>query len=251
MTHLVKTRYVLLLFSLILLNTGCMQRDKSTDKKSALTKIDSTQLMYGLPSPRTVGSVSLEETLLNRRSRRSYTNEPITSDDLSQILWAAYGISKPMPNPRLSGGFKTAPSAGATYPLEIYALVGNVKDIEPGVYKYIPDGHKIIRVIDRDVKPELCSAALNQEMIKDAPACLLYSAIYSRATRVYGNRGRDRYVCIDLGHSAENVYLQAEALHLGTCAIGAFNDNEVRKVMQIPEEEELLYIMPIGKYFNE
>jgi SagB-type dehydrogenase family enzyme len=153
--------------------------------------------------------------------------------------------------PGLKGGLRTAPSAGATYPLQLYVLIGKVTGIEPGVYKYVPQGHRIIRVIDRDVKASLASAALGQEMIKIAPACLFYSADFSLTTGRYGERGRERYVCMDLGHSAENVYLQAEALHLGTCAVGAFNDAEVRAVMQLPANEEPLYIMPIGRYYQK
>ncbi|MEO0075723.1 MAG: SagB/ThcOx family dehydrogenase, partial [candidate division WOR-3 bacterium] len=101
------------------------------------------------------------------------------------------------------------------------------------------------------VKKSLAEAALNQEMISDAPACIFWSAIFERTTQFYGHRGRDRYVCMDLGHSAQNVYMQAEALRLGTCAIGAFDDDRVKKVMQLPAEEVPLYIMPIGKYYAE
>jgi len=167
------------------------------------------------------------------------------------MLWAAYGITRPLSGyPQTRGGLRTAPSAGARYPLEVYVLIGNVKDIEAGVYKYNQREHKIIRTIEIDVRKDLAAAALDQEMIYEAPACLFWSAVFSRNTSKYGERGRERYVCMDLGHSAQNVYLQAEALHLGTCAIGAFQDEEVSEVMQLPEDEEPLYIMPFGKYYN-
>ena len=243
--------YILILFSVTLLNFGCMGKVNTSEKTTGLTKIDSTQLTYALPAPRIKGVLSVEEALSHRRSHRSYLKDAISAEDLSQILWAAYGITKPMPkNPRLMGGLRTSPSAGALYPLELYALIGNVKDIEPGVYKYIPPGHKIIKIIDKDIRRELSIAALNQEMISIAPACLFYSAVFNRTAEKYGNRGRERYVCMDMGHSAQNVYLQAEALNLGTCAIGAFDDVQVKEVMQLPEEEEPLYIMPIGKYYK-
>ncbi|MBA7537150.1 hypothetical protein ES705_29417 [subsurface metagenome] len=202
-----------------------------------------------LPSPQTDSIVSLEQTLLKRRSHRNFLNDAINLEELSQILWAAYGItkSKNFP-PSLQGGFKTAPSAGATYPLNLYAVAGNVKGIETGVYRYISLDHKLKRMIDEDVRQFLAQAAFDQEMIRIAPAAIFFSAVFERATKRYGNRGRDRYVCTDLGHSAQNVYLQAEALNLGTCAIGAFNDKQVREVMQLSEEEEPLYIMPVGKY---
>jgi len=231
--------------------SGCTEKNKPSENKTVMSNIEDSAMIYKLSSPRIEGKMSLEETFSKRRSHRSYTNQAISAEDLSQILWAAYGITKPLDHPRAMGGLRTAPSAGATYPLNIYVLVGNVKDIEPGVYKYVSDGHKIIQVNDKDIRTDLCAAALNQEMIKDAPVSLFYSATYSRSTKIYGTRGSERYVCIDLGHSAENVYLQAEALHLGTCAIGAFADDEVKKVMQLPEEETPLYIMPIGQYKNE
>jgi SagB-type dehydrogenase family enzyme len=241
---------LLIILIIALVSAGCMDKNKPQEEKKPLMKSDSSQLSYSLPSPVFGGTVSVEEALSKRRSHRSFIDEKISAEDISQILWAAYGITKPMPErPGIRGGFRTAPSAGATYPLQLYVLIGKVSGIEPGVYKYIPQGHRIIRVIDKDVKALLASAALGQEMITVAPACLFYSADFSRTTGRYGERGRERYVCMDLGHSAENVYLQAEALHLGTCAIGAFNDAEVRAVMQLPENEEPLYIMPIGRYY--
>ena len=240
-----------IIFILLSVSFGCSEKVKTPEEKTDLVKMENSQLTYVLPSPRFEGEISVEEAIYQRRSHRSYLKEAISAEDLSQILWAAYGITHPLTGyPQTRGGLRSAPSAGAKYPLEIYALVGNVRGIEPGVYRYDSREHKITRVIDKDIKKELSIAALNQEMISVAPACLFYSAVYSRTTDKYGDRGRERYVCMDLGHSAENVYLQAEALHLGTCAIGAFDDAEVRKVMQLPEEEEPLYIMPIGRYYD-
>ncbi|MDD2424997.1 MAG: SagB/ThcOx family dehydrogenase [Bacteroidales bacterium] len=216
-----------------------------TSRIKSQEKIE-TGLIYALPAPETKGAVSVEEAMYNRRSQRSYSRKAISLKEASQILWAAYGVTKPMDNPRFGGGLKTAPSAGALYPLEIYLLVRDVKGLEPGVYRYIPKNHSIVRVIAKDIKQELSAASYNQKMIEEAPACLFYSAVYSRITSKYGERGRERYVCMDLGHSAENVFLQAVALGLGTCPIGAFNDEQVRKAMQLPAEEEPLYMMPIG-----
>lgn len=219
----------------------------SSQDKQVFTKItEGEQLIYLLASPSLKGDTSLEETINSRRSRRSFAPDGVTDIHLSQILWSAYGVTKPSTNPQRSG-LRSAPSAGARYPLEIYAVVGNIPGIEPGVYKYDAIQHRIIRVIAADVRKELTSAALNQKMVADAPFSVFYSAIYSRITDRYGDRGRDRYVCMDLGHSAQNVYLQAEALKLGTCAIGAFNDEMVKAVMLLPENEVPLYIMPIGK----
>lgn len=198
-------------------------------------------MTYILPAPKTNGNISVEKALADRRSHRNFQNKAISIDQLSQILWAAYGVTSP-------NGFRTAPSAGALYPLEIYAIVGNVEKIEPGVYKYIPEEHKIVRTIDKDIREALCEATLGQKMVREAPASIFYSAIFSKITERYGERGRERYVYMGLGHSAQNIYLQAEALQLGTCAIGAFIDSRVSQVLQLPANEEPLYLMPIGYY---
>ncbi|PKO98824.1 MAG: nitroreductase [Bacteroidetes bacterium HGW-Bacteroidetes-8] len=220
----------------------------SSQDKQVFTKItEGEQLIYLLASPSIKGDISLEETINSRRSRRSFLGDGVTDIHLSQILWSAYGVTRPSTNPQVRGGLRSAPSAGARYPLEIYAVVGNIPGIEPGVYKYEAPQHRIVRLIAKDVRKELTSAALNQKMVQDAPFSVFYSAVYSRITDRYGDRGRERYVCMDLGHSAQNVYLQAEALKLGTCAIGAFNDEMVTAVMQLPQNEVPLYIMPIGK----
>lgn len=226
-----------------------LNRNKITSSKM---NQDNNLQSIKLPSPRYESKFSIEEVMLKRRSHRNYVKGAISLEDLSQILWAAYGITKADKSRAIfRGGFRTAPSAGATFPLEVYAIVGNVKGIEPGVYRYISDGHMLVLESEKDIRANLAKAALNQEMIEDAPASLLFSAIFERTMQRYGNRGRERYVCMEIGHVGQNVYLQAEALGLGTCAIGAFNDVKVSKVMELPEEEEPLYIMPIGRYYRD
>lgn len=212
--------------------------------------MDGNPITYTLPVPDLKGSRPFEEVLSQRRSRRSFADNALTVEEISQILWAANGISESTDHPQKDNNLRTAPSAGATYPLELYLLVGNITGIDPGVYRYIPSGHTLIRIIDRDIKAEMASAALNQDMIETAPACLFFTAVYNRSTMVYGRRGAERYVCMDLGHSAQNVYLQAEALYLGTCAIGAFNDLAVARLMHLPDHETPLYIMPVGRYYK-
>ncbi len=229
-----------------------MEETQINPEGSDLKIISQDPLTYRLASPRIRSDFSVEKAMSKRRSHRNYVKSSISGAELSQVLWAAYGITKPDDSRDVfRGGFRTAPSAGATYPLEIYAVVGKVKGIEPGVYRYIPDGHQLVMENPTDIREELAKAALNQEMIADAPACLFYSAVFERTMQRYGERGRKHYVPMDLGHSAQNVYLQVEALGLGTCAIGAFNDEKVAAVMQLPEEEEPLYIMPIGRYYRD
>jgi len=238
------------LFGLILLIAflGCCNKVSANQGSNiALTRTENSPLTYILPSPKIKSAMRIEEALANRRSHRHFQNKALSAEQLSQILWAAYGITKPMPgHPLLRGGLRTTPSAGALYPLEIYVVVGNVIGIEAGVYKYVSQEHKIIRTIDKDIRKELSAAALDQVMVRDAPVTVVYSAVFRRTTGRYGERGRERYVFIELGHSAQNIYLQAEALHLGTCAIGAFIDSKVSELLQLSAEEEPLYLMPVG-----
>jgi SagB-type dehydrogenase family enzyme len=196
-----------------------------------------------LPATKYDSKTSVEKALLERRSIRDFTNEPLTLPEISQILWAAQGITA-------SGGFRTAPSAGALYPLELYVAAGNVSNLQSGIYKYIPQSHELLRIVKGDRRTELCKAALGQSAIKDAPAIIVLSAVYERTTGKYGERGI-RYVHIEIGHAAQNVYLQAVSLNLGTVVIGAFDDDRVKKVMNMEDKERPLYLMPVGKTFGK
>ena len=191
-----------------------------------------------LPEPRDSGEISVEEALLERRSVRNYKNEVLTLAEVSQLLWAAQGITHP-------GGYRTAPSAGALYPLEVYVVAGNVDGLRPGIYKYRPQGHELKKVAEGDVRAELCAAALDQECIEDGAAVLVFAAVYERTTRKYGERGV-RYVHMEVGHAAQNVYLQAVSLGLGTVVVGAFDDGGVEKLLQMQDDERALCIMPVG-----
>jgi len=200
-----------------------------------------------LPYPRLRGTVSVEEALANRRSVREYRDEPITLEELGQLLWAAYGISE------TRYGLRTAPSAGAQYPLEVYAVVGERRVaagdgyLAAGVYHYEPHRHSLTLRKSGDFRRELYRAALDQQWVLEAPVSIVFTAVFARTTRVYGERGRLRYVPMDLGHAAQNVYLQATALGLGTVAVGAFYDDDVAEILGLSEEETPLYIMPVGK----
>jgi len=223
------------------LSAGCASaKSGGGTQKGELIAAEEPGLTYYLPEPDTDGDMSVESALENRRSVRNFLDKALSADQLSQILWAAYGITEP------NRGLRTAPSAGALYPLEIYAVAGNVEGIESGAYKYIPDSHKIMMVAENDVRDQLSGAVFNQRMVSEAPAAIFYSAVFSRTTERYGDRG-SHFVYIEVGHSAQNVYLQAEALGLGTCAIGTVTD-DARQIMGLPSDEEPLYLMPIGYY---
>ncbi|MEM3406695.1 MAG: SagB/ThcOx family dehydrogenase [Nitrososphaerota archaeon] len=208
--------------------------------------IEKTEQIYkgnviNLPEPKIKGEMSVEEALAKRRSIREYTSEPLNLEQISQLLWAAQGITEP----RL--GFRTAPSAGATYPLEIYLVAGEngVKELEAGIYKYNPREHNIVLLLKGDFRKELMGAGLGQTWIGEAPINIVIAAIYERTIARYGERGI-RYVHMEAGHVGQNIYLQATALKLGTVVIGAFYDEEVQKVLNLPKEEKPLYIMPVG-----
>lgn len=202
-----------------------------------------------LPEPRLDSDVSVEETLQGRRSIRAYEDKPLTLEEISQILWSAYGITRPIEDGPdfLRGGLRTAASAGALYPLEVYLVARNVDGLAPGVYWYKSETHQLAIISSEDRWEALSDAGLNQPHFNTAAAALVYSAVFERNTEKYGDRGRERYVCMDLGHSAQNVYLQAYALKIGTCAIGAFSDMALMQAIGMTREEEPLYIMPLGK----
>ncbi len=190
-----------------------------------------------------VGRVSLEEVIAKRRSRRKFKREPITLQQLSQLLWAAQGISDER------RGFRTVPSAGATYPLEVYVVVreGGVEGLDPGIYKYIPERHSLALIKRGDFSYELYRACLSQEWVREAAINIVITAVYERTTAFYGRRGAERYVPMEAGHAGQNIYLQAEALGLGTVAIGAFYDEEVSSILGLPRSEVPLYVFPVGK----
>lgn len=192
-----------------------------------------------LPQPRLKNGVSLEEALLQRRSVREYANLPLTLEEVSQLLWAAQGVTS-------EWGGHTVPSAGALYPLEMYLAVGSVDNLPPGVYKYRPERHELVQVKANDVREELAVAALGQTWIKEGAVDIVIAAVYQRTTRKYGDRGV-RYVHMEAGHAAQNIYLQSAALDLGMVTIGAFHDDRVKDIVGMLEDEVPLYVIPVGK----
>jgi SagB-type dehydrogenase family enzyme len=192
-----------------------------------------------LPEPRYDSDVSIEQNLLRRRSIRSYTGESLTLQELSQLLWAAQGVTDPK-------GFRTAPSAGALYPLELYVVAGDVQDLSPGVYRYEPLEHGLVRTMEGDKRAELADAAVWQNFVGEGAIVIVFTAVYERTTGKYGDRGI-RYVHMELGHAAQNLCLQATAMDLGAVTVGAFYDEEVVELLDLPGDEQPLYIIPVGR----
>lgn len=192
-----------------------------------------------LPEPAYAGEQSVERLLRQRRSVRDYRDATLPLSDISQLLWAAQGITH-------AAGLRTAPSAGALYPLEVYLVAGNVSDLAAGVYHYQADGHRLERMHRGDQRKPLARAALAQNWVGDAAAVVVFAAVYERTTRKYGKRGV-RYVHMEVGHAAQNLFLQAEALGLATVVVGAFRDDEVAGVLQLPDDVHPLVLMPVGR----
>ena len=216
---------------ILILTTGC-----ASTQNLSFAGNDSNLI---LPTPLYESQTSVEEALQGRRSVRAYSLDPLTVAEVSQLLWAAQGLTHP-------NGLRTAPSAGALYPLDIYLLAGNVTGLPVGIYKYQPRDHTVFQIGTGDKRQDLYEAALRQSSVKDAPIVLVICAVYERTTGKYGQRGI-RYVDMEVGHAAQNIYLQSESLDLGTVFIGAFYDDDVKAILQMSEEALPLGLMPVGR----
>ena len=185
--------------------------------------------------------MSIEEILNCRRTVRAFNPTPLRLDQLSQLLWATYGVTDPRRE------VKTAPSAGALYPLDIYLAVGErgVEGLEGGVYHYVPPCHALEAMGSGDRRKEVARASLEQVWMAEAPIMVIITAEYKRTTGKYRERGI-RYVHMEVGHAGENLFLQSVALGLGAGIVGAFDDDAVAEALEIPTGHEPLLIVPIG-----
>jgi SagB-type dehydrogenase family enzyme len=187
-----------------------------------------------LPRPLDRGRMTLEESLAARRSVREFLPDPLKPEELSQLLWAAQGVTS-------RDGRRTAPSAGALYPLETYVVLPS------GCFHYDPARHRLVPQSGEDRRSALCAAALDQPCIADAPAVLVITADFERTTAKYGRTRGPRYVHMEAGHAAQNVLLEATALGLGAVPVGAFDDAGVRAALELPPDREPLYLIPVGR----
>jgi SagB-type dehydrogenase family enzyme len=187
--------------------------------------------MIKLPEPKFTNA-SIEECIETRRSIRSFKNESLPTQEIANILWAAQGITDE------KSGFRSAPSAGATYPLEIFIAK---KD---GLFRYIPETNALKQEMKRDLRKDIAKAALSQMFIAEASLVIVITAIFDRTTWRYGQRGI-RYIYNEVGHCAQNIHLEAVALKLGSVPIGAFDDKKLKQILEL-KDEEVLYIIPVG-----
>jgi SagB-type dehydrogenase family enzyme len=192
-----------------------------------------------LATPRPDGSLSLEHCIAQRRSVRSFSGQALTKDELGQLLWAAQGLTG-------TEGGRAVPSAGALYPLEVYVIARNVASLATGVYHYRVSSHELLLTTSGHVSEALVDAALGQDWMAGAPACICIAAIFERTAAKYGGRGRG-YVYMEAGHAADNVMLEAIALGLATTMVGAFSDDEVGRVLRLNANEIPLCLIPVGR----
>jgi len=183
-----------------------------------------------LPQPDAKGMMPLEKAITQRRSCRDYLSEPLTQEQIGQLCWAAQGQV---------GRFRTVPSAGATYPLELFVVSTN------GLFHYITLAHSLEELTSEDLRGKLSSAAWGQGFIAQAPVTIVLAAEFDRTTGRYGERGI-RYVYMEAGHAGQNIHLEAEALGLGSVGVGAFDDDVASKVLSLPENLELVYMVTVG-----
>ena len=232
---------IVLLFALILGLVGCTPISEGGELAKLRAELSETQaeLNRARTEINTAKAASLEELLRQRRSIREYADAPLTKDEVMRLLWAGQGITD-------ERGFRTAPSAGALYPLEIYLVAGNVDDLAPGIYKYNPEDNHLTLLKKGDIRTGLASASLGENSVVDGAIDIVIAAVYERTEVKYGGRG-ERYVHIEIGHAAQNICLQATALGLGLVTIGAFDDAVVARVVGLSQDEAPLYVIPVGR----
>ncbi len=193
-----------------------------------------------LPEPAVQGDVSVEQAILQRRSVREFGPDPLTLTEISQLAWAAQGVTDH------ARGYRAAPSAGATFPIEIDFLITGSDDLDDGVYRYVVENHALVRRMTGDQRQPVHETSLRQDSILQAPVVMLVSGMLSRTEARYGERAL-RFMYMEAGHVAQNVYLQATALDIGMVVIGAFRDAELGQAIQLETGEQPLYVIPLGK----
>ena len=210
-------------------------------------EFDENQKFIPLPNPREVEvkEISLRKAIENRVSRRSFFPEPMTLEELSFLLWCTQGIKKIAPD---TATFRTVPSAGARHAFETYLLLNNVREVAPGLYRYSALNHMLAELsLDPTIPEKISQACLRQSFVKESAATFIWSAVSRRMKWRYGERGY-RYLHLDAGHVCQNLYLSAEAVNCGVCAVAAFIDDEMNEILDLDGEEQfVIYIAAVGK----
>ncbi|MCL0035654.1 SagB/ThcOx family dehydrogenase [Thermodesulfovibrionales bacterium] len=216
---------------------GCQPEPVAEKKEFVLEE----GVIVSLPSPRHTGEISVEEAIFHRQSTRHFPDEPLSLEEISQLLWSAGGKTID----GVTGPTRAFPSAGGLYPFEIYLVAGNVTGLADGIYRFQWRNHSLKMIKKGDFRQELMVASLRQRFVEQAPVSIVWVGDFDRVKRVYGTRGVVRYISMDVGGAGQNVHLQAEALGLGTVIVGAFHDGLVQRILGT--ELVPLYIMPVGR----
>jgi SagB-type dehydrogenase family enzyme len=199
---------------------------------------------YTLPPPAFNGKKNLEQLLKQRRSYREFSSRPLSQAELSTLIWASQGIT------HKEGDFialRTAPSAGALYPVETYLCINNVKGLERVLYHYMLEEHILAQLIAADYREKIAHAGMEQVMLKRAAAVFIWTGIVRRCTVKYRQRGY-RYIYLNVGHIGQNLSLAAEELGLGCCMVGAFYDDEMNRLLHLDgKTETVIYLGVVGK----
>lgn len=229
---MIKKFVIIQAITILAIGTICSAPALAQDAKPA-----SQQVSIALPAPELTSKVTVEQALQQRRSVRSYAAEPITLQQVSRLLWAAQGITDP------ATGHRTAPSAQATYPLRVYLVAGNVKDLPAGIYEYIPQGHKLELVASGDQRANMGS----QPQMVNAPVMLAYVADYSVTGKKYGDAKAKEFAYIEMGHSAQNVLLEEIALGLIGVPMGGIDEAKMRTTLKLTENQEPVYLISAAR----
>ncbi len=197
------------------------------------------QALIELPEPVQTGAVSLEETLARRRSLRAFAPDPVSLQSIGQLAWSAQGVTD------VATGYRTAPSAGGTLPVEVDLLLHGVPGLEDGVYRYLPTEHALRRRLLGDRRAAVTETTMNQGFVRDAPVVVALSAVPARITPRFGDLS-DRLIDMEVGHVGQNVSLQAVALGLGSVVVVAFREAELVAALELAEGERPIYLIPVG-----
>jgi len=235
------TAAIVIVFILIGLVTKNVQPQPAAAPESEIPVITNPNIIP-LPSPTYRTQNSVEAVIRSNQPRRSFRPDQLTQKQLSQMLWAAQGVTT-------DWGGRTVTSSKSTFPLTIYVLINNVENLESGVYQYISGerlpAHQLLPLKLGDFEETLFSI-VNQTPLKEPPLVVVVTGNLKKMATAYGGDSHDREVYLEAGHATQNMYLQAESLKLGMIALPNFDEIQVRSLLSIPQENTIIYLAPIG-----
>ena len=226
---------------------GESDQDKGLPRPPPELGYDETKAVIDLPLPKDIDvkTIDLVKAIENRRSVRNYSEQPLTLDELSFLLWCTQGVKEVLDE---VATLRTVPSAGARHAFETYLLVKRVQGLRPGLYRFLAVEHKLVEFsLDPSLAEKITEACLDQRFVKTSAVAFIWVAVPYRMVWRYGERGY-RYLHIDVGHVCQNLYLAAEAIGSGVCAIAAFDDEAINDILGIDGKQQfVIYVATLGK----